>query len=256
MNEDGKKKMAELDKNPEFINNLKSLSVIKAADQSFVILQKGDKTDILSNMTAKDGEIFTIVEETATPIGGFPKLYEYIAANLSYPQEARTKGIEGKVFIEFIVNTDGSLSDIRAIKGIGAGCDEEAIRVIQGFPNWTPGKQRGIAVRQRMVVPIVFQIGSGNPPAIIIGEKQNIYPSSDLEFTVSITKETLNGITRLKGSVKNENGIPMIGTNVLIQGTTKGTVVTQDGSYQLDSSNSSGTLVFSFVGYKTKFIQY
>jgi TonB family protein len=256
MNEEGKKKMAELDKNPDFTKNIKSISVIKAADQSFVILQKGDKTDMLSNMTAVDGEIFTIVEESASPTGGFPKLYEYIGANIKYPQEARTKGIEGKVFVEFIVNTDGSLSDIHIIKGIGAGCDEEAVRVIQGSSQWTPGKQRGAAIRQRMVIPIVFDLGTGNPAAIIVGETQNTYQNSDLELIVSISIENVNGVTRLSGMVKNENGSPLPGTNVLINGTTKGTVTDLNGNYLLDSNSDSGVLVFSFIGYKTKFINY
>jgi TonB family protein len=132
--------------------------VIKTEEQSFVILQKGDNTNMLSKMTAVNGEVFTLVDESATPLGGFPKLYEYIAANLKYPLEARTKGIQGKVFVEFIVNTDGTLSDIHAVKGIGGGCDEEAVNVIQGSPQWAPGKQGGSIVRQKMVMPINFQL--------------------------------------------------------------------------------------------------
>jgi TonB family protein len=158
MNDEGKKKMEELDKDEAFTKALVSVHVIKTEEQSFVILQKGDKTNMLSEMTAVNGEVFTVVDESATPLGGFPKLYEYIAANLKYPLEARTKGIQGKVFVEFIVNTDGTLSDIHAVKGIGGGCDEEAVSVIQGSPIWTPGKQGGTMVRQRMVMPINFQL--------------------------------------------------------------------------------------------------
>jgi protein TonB len=68
-------------------------------------------------------------------------------------------GIDGKVFVEFVINKDGSISDVRAVKGIGAGCDEEAVRVVQGAPSWTPGKQRGKPVKQRMVLPITFKLG-------------------------------------------------------------------------------------------------
>ena len=67
-------------------------------------------------------------------------------------------GIEGKVFVQFVVDKDGSLTEVQAVKGIGAGCDEEAVRVIQGAPKWKPGKQRGKAVVMPFSIPIVFQV--------------------------------------------------------------------------------------------------
>jgi protein TonB len=104
-------------------------------------------------------EIFTIVEEPASPKGGMPAFYKYVFDKMKYPPQARRMGIEGKVFVEFVIGRDGSITDVRAVKGIGAGCDEEAVRVIQGAPSWTPGKQRGKAVKQRMVLPITFKLG-------------------------------------------------------------------------------------------------
>ena len=65
-------------------------------------------------------------------------------------------GIGGRVFVEFIVEKDGSITNVRTLKGIGAGCDEEAVRVVGMAPKWNPGKQRGKAVRQKMVLPIIF----------------------------------------------------------------------------------------------------
>jgi protein TonB len=104
-------------------------------------------------------EIFLVVEETATPQGGMQAFYEFVGKKLKYPAQARRMNIEGKVFVEFVVNRDGSIVDVKAIKGIGAGCDEEAVRVIQSAPAWKPGKQRGKPVRQRMVLPITFKLG-------------------------------------------------------------------------------------------------
>jgi len=104
-------------------------------------------------------EIFTIVEEPAGPKGGMPAFYKYIADKMKYPAQARRMGIEGKVFVEFVIGKDGSISDVKAVKGIGAGCDEEAVRVVQGAPAWSPGKQRGKPVKQRMVLPITFKLG-------------------------------------------------------------------------------------------------
>jgi periplasmic protein TonB len=104
-------------------------------------------------------EIFTIVEESAAPKGGMGAFYKYVQDKMKYPPQARRMGIDGKVFVEFVVNKDGSISDVRAVKGIGAGCDEEAVRVVQSAPSWTPGKQRGKPVKQRMVLPITFKLG-------------------------------------------------------------------------------------------------
>ena len=104
-------------------------------------------------------EIFTIVEEPASPKGGMPAFYKYVFDKMKYPPQARRMGIEGKVFVEFVIGKDGSITDVRAVKGIGAGCDEEAVRVIQGAPSWSPGKQRGKSVKQRMVLPITFKLG-------------------------------------------------------------------------------------------------
>jgi protein TonB len=104
-------------------------------------------------------EIFSVVEESAAPKGGYPAFYKYIFDKMKYPAQARRMGIEGKVFVEFVVNRDGSIVDVKVLKGIGAGCDEEAIRVVQSAPAWTPGKQRGKPVRQKMVIPITFKLG-------------------------------------------------------------------------------------------------
>jgi len=104
-------------------------------------------------------EIFSVVEESAAPKGGYPAFYKYIFDKMKYPAQARRMGIEGKVFVEFVVNRDGSIVDVKVLKGIGAGCDEEAIRVVQSAPSWTPGKQRGKPVRQKMVIPITFKLG-------------------------------------------------------------------------------------------------
>jgi len=115
-----------------------------------------DNNEVLPEENAD--EIFVIVEEQPMPKGGIKAFYNYISANLEYPASARRMGIDGRVFIEFVVEKDGSLSNIKVAKGIGAGCNEEAMRVISQAPNWNPGKQRGRAVRVRMVMPIVFRL--------------------------------------------------------------------------------------------------
>ena len=103
-------------------------------------------------------QVFTIVEEMASPIGGNTAFYKYISETLKYPQQAKRMSIEGRVFCEFIVNRDGSIQDVKVLRGLGAGCDEEAIRVIEASPRWKPAKQRGKAVRSVFHMAIIFKL--------------------------------------------------------------------------------------------------
>jgi periplasmic protein TonB len=105
-------------------------------------------------------EIFSIVEENAEPRGGMSAFYQYVSTQIKYPAQARRMRVEGRVFVEFVIGKDGKITDVVAVKGIGAGCDEEAVRIIQNSPPWKPGKQRGKPVRQRMVLPIIFKIAN------------------------------------------------------------------------------------------------
>ena len=104
---------------------------------------------------------FSIVEEPASPKGGWRLFYLYVKEQMNgkYPPQARRMGIEGRVFVEFIVEKDGSLAHVLVVKGIGGGCDELAIKVIAFAPPWNPGKQRGKPVRQRCTLPIIFKLG-------------------------------------------------------------------------------------------------
>lgn len=103
-------------------------------------------------------EVFLIVEQNPEPRGGMGAFYKHVNEHIKFPRQATTLGIEGKVFVQFVVAKDGKLTDIEVIRGIGGGCDEEAIRVVQIAPKWKAGKQRGRAVRVRMVLPITFKI--------------------------------------------------------------------------------------------------
>jgi len=102
--------------------------------------------------------IFQIVEESPTPVGGLSSFYKYLSKNIKYPAQARRLGIEGKVFLSFVVEKDGSITDVQVMRGIGAGCDEESVRVMKGAPNWKPGKQRGKPVRVRYSFPFVYRL--------------------------------------------------------------------------------------------------
>ena len=103
-------------------------------------------------------EIFTVVEKMPQYPGGQDKLYKFISKNVIYPETARENGIDGIVYVQFVVEKDGSVSNIKVIRGIGGGCDEEAVRVTKLIRNWNPGTQRGKAVRTKMVLPFSFKL--------------------------------------------------------------------------------------------------
>ncbi len=106
-------------------------------------------------------EPMTIVEEMPEFPGGPEALYPYIGKNLRYPEQAVEEGIEGVVYLTFVVETDGRISNVNVLRGIGGGCSEEAVRVVKGMPNWKPGKQNGKTVRVRYNLPIRFKLVDG-----------------------------------------------------------------------------------------------
>lgn len=101
-------------------------------------------------------KICDIVEEMPSYPDGDVKLMEYIAQNINYPQEALESGIQGRVFVSFVVEPNGSITNEKVLRGIGYGCDEEALRVVKEMPKWTPGKRKGKPVRVAVTIPVKF----------------------------------------------------------------------------------------------------
>jgi protein TonB len=98
------------------------------------------------------------VEEMPEYVGGMDAMYAFLQSNLKYPEVARNNGIAGQVFIEFVVERDGSISDVRVLVGVYPELDQEAVRVVRSMPKWKPGKQMGKAVRCYFNIPIRFTI--------------------------------------------------------------------------------------------------
>lgn len=119
------------------------------------------KPPVHQSQMPRDAEspLFTVVEDMPQFPGGDEARIKYMQENIKYPEEARKKGIQGTVYVTFVVEKNGKISDVRVLRGIGGGCDEEAIRVIQNMPDWIPGKQRGEAVRVQFNTPIRFALG-------------------------------------------------------------------------------------------------
>ncbi len=102
--------------------------------------------------------IFTVVEEDPSYPGGEEARIKFLSENIKYPEEAKEIGTQGRVFLTFVVEVDGSITDVKILRGIGSGCDDEAVRVVKSMPKWIPGKQRGVPVRVQFNLPIVFKL--------------------------------------------------------------------------------------------------
>ena len=115
----------------------------------------GDKTE--------NDSIYQIVDEMPQYPGGEKVMMEYVAKNVKYPQEAKDKEIQGRVFVSFVVEKDGSVSTVKVLRGIGGGCDEEAVRVVSSMPKWKPGIKDGKPVRVSYMMPLNFKLTEGQP---------------------------------------------------------------------------------------------
>jgi len=106
----------------------------------------------------EEDKIFTIVEDQPQFPGGLNGLNKYMSNNIEYPSLAVDAGIEGTVFVTFVVGKDGKVTDAKVLRGIGGGCDKEALRIVNKMPKWTPGKQRGKPVRVQYNMPVRFKL--------------------------------------------------------------------------------------------------
>ncbi|MFC5283444.1 TonB family protein [Pedobacter alpinus] len=132
-----------------------------------------NEVKVMSFKAGDDDPIFSKVENFPTFPGGIKAFGAFLSENIKYPEEARKANINGRVFCQFVVEKDGSLTKIRVVRGIGGGCDEEAVRVLAISPKWNPGMQNGEPVRVSYTIPIFFQISAGLENA----------PKKDIEIT-------------------------------------------------------------------------
>ncbi|MCR5445782.1 MAG: M56 family metallopeptidase [Bacteroidales bacterium] len=122
--------------------------------------QNADEAIEVENVVVDDEqpEVYNVVEVDPEFPGGIEALYKYLAENITYPQQAKDSGIQGRVYVTFVVEKDGSITGAKVLRGIGGGCDEEALRVVNAMPKWTPGKQLGEPVRVQFNLPVVFKL--------------------------------------------------------------------------------------------------
>ena len=112
----------------------------------------------IHDMPADTTDTYLMVEAEPEFPGGMEALMKYLSENIKYPEQAKKENIQGKVYMRFVVERDGSIVDAEILRGIGGGCDEEALRVVNAMPKWEPGKQKGTPVRVQYNLPIVFKL--------------------------------------------------------------------------------------------------
>lgn len=110
-----------------------------------------------STVTQSD-PVFRFVEQMPEFAGGMPAMNHYLSDSIRYPSSAYINHIQGRVIVQMVIKSDGRVSDTKIIKGLGYGCDEEAIRVVSQMPKWNPGKQNGTAVDVYYTLPITFKL--------------------------------------------------------------------------------------------------
>ena len=109
-------------------------------------------------VSEKDQKVYDVVEQLPEYPGGMPAMIDFLQTNMTYPKDAEKQKVEGRVLVMFIVETDGSVSDVKVARNVFPSLDEEAVRVVEAMPKWIPGKEKGKAVRVKYTLPVVFRL--------------------------------------------------------------------------------------------------
>ena len=144
--------------------------------------------------------------------GGMEAMMKYLSGNIKYPEEAKDKGVSGRVFISFVIEKDGSVSSAKVMKGIGGGCDEEALRVVNAMPSWKPGLQKGKPVRVSYMLPINFKLDPKDESSEEKVEKElqkQQKPDKDGVWSIAETMpEFPGGVYRLRDYIQENLTVP------------------------------------------------
>lgn len=192
--------------------------------------------------------IFQVVETMPKYPGGFEALQTFIADNIDYPKVASENGISGKVFVGFVINTKGEVTDAKIIKGVDPNLDAEAMRVINAMPNWSPGQQRGKNVNVAYTIPVNFALTEEKPHVERI---EGAFVDASKMKVKDRAIKTIGEKTELKATIIDADNKPVFGATVLAKGTTKGTMTDKKGEFTLLLDNPDQVVVISFVGKKT-----
>ncbi|WP_158825366.1 M56 family metallopeptidase [Mucilaginibacter lacusdianchii] len=181
----------------ESLINKKSLSVNKSG-----------------NIEDQHNEVFTSAEHTPEFPGGIEKFYQFLGQQIRYPKTARDNNIQGRVIVTFVVEKDGSLSDVHSLRGPGSGLEEEAVRVIARSPSWIPGVQNGNKVRVQYTVPVLFTMANDDVPKPDTTIKKIRFATKQITFKNDQTENEntghLNELEKNNSAKFNINPSPLV----------------------------------------------
>tara|TARA_R100001143_G_scaffold63581_1_gene72399 strand:+ start:2729 stop:4672 length:1944 start_codon:yes stop_codon:yes gene_type:complete len=205
-----------------------------------------EKQDLDLYNPDEEKDFFVVVEKMPELIGGL----ESLASQIQYPEMARRAGIEGRVFVQFIVNEEGEVEHPRIIRGIGGGADEEALRVVRQA-KFTPGVQRGKPVRVQYALPFNFKL----PESETTSETSTIDNPTVIERNMAVQIDpSENGINGRILDVDTKQ--PLVGANVIIDGSSIGSVTDVNGYFSLSGNQANqSSIVISHIGYETTRLQ-
>jgi TonB family protein len=154
--------------------------------------------------TPQEKVIFQVVEEMPEFPGGMAEAMKFLAKNIKYPVAAQQAKIEGRVIVQFVIERDGSVSDVKVMRGVNPELDAEAIRVVSMMPKWIPGKQRGKAVAVKYTMPIMFRLQTPEP-------KKEEMPHT-LQVNLKVDKDaTREDVDMVKNHLRSKyTGVPVI----------------------------------------------
>ena len=179
----------------------------------------------------EQGEIFMVAEEQPMFPGGMQEMMKFIQSEVKYPKEAQDKGLQGRVIVQFVVNTDGSICEDTVVRSVAPSLDAEAIRVVRSMPNWTPGKQKGEPVRVRFTLPISFRLSGDDSKPIQVQATQEKAAEDDIVNVPEKLPEYPGGMSELMKYLSMNLRYPKEAQNKGIQGrVVVQFVVNKDGS--------------------------
>ena len=163
-------------------------------------VQKTEPVEMPNGMEVeRQSKVFDVVEQMPQFPGGPSALFQYLSANVRYPETAHKAGVEGRIIATFVVEKDGTITESKIVKSVSPELDAEALRVLNSMPRWVPGKQDGQAVRVKYTVPVTFRLQGDSKPAtenIVLG-KEHKGMAKDIEVVIDdkvLDVTALNGI--------------------------------------------------------------
>jgi len=210
------------------LNSIKNDTTLMLGNHEFYAVKNHDERNSLSvkidgkdfdinfagGILKDDSKIYTDAVEVAPEYpGGYNAMFDFISKNVKYPKESKEKGIEGRVFVQFVVEKDGSLNEITVLRGVSEDIDAEAIRVVKAMPNWKPGMNEGKTVRVQYVLPFNFKLtGNENSVTALSGTKwigSEIGYQEGMKFTMEMTMDFYNnndGLFVMKLTTQDKEG--------------------------------------------------